>query len=306
MVYWVCGGWAFCAIATIIIERAMAMARGHALWDKSDPWISGFAYSVFILFSPLVVIFSMLVGGLHWANVALRALIGKPVWLDDSRDSILVRLVERRRKHDNRLKSEKIFDWPMWRYWETPEALIYDLVIMYHTLKSDEVAEPLIWEKLEAYREEFGEGEMPASPSLTDYITYRLNVEEPDYLNLGHDLINQQVRDCKTHVLHGFRQAVGQKEFPPRDWLIRQLSLLQFERLGEGADPIGDGAPAMMSRGNDNLRKEWMGIKVRMLAGDQIWVFNSPKQNWEGLAGRAGVALVRNGRSIAYMVTKKN
>jgi hypothetical protein len=39
---------------------------------------------------------------------------------------------------------------------------------------------------------------------------------------------------------------------------------------------------------------------------DELWAFSSPAEYWKGLAGRAGVALVRDGRPIAHVVTVMN
>ena len=43
-----------------------------------------------------------------------------------------------------------------------------------------------------------------------------------------------------------------------------------------------------------------------MQPGDELWTFSSPAQSWEDLAGRAGVALVRDGNPIKVLVTMMN
>ena len=44
-------------------------------------------------------------------------------------------------------------------------------------------------------------------------------------------------------------------------------------------------------------------IKMRFTERDELWTFSSPcDYSPEGLAGRAGVALIRNGRPIADVI----
>lgn len=37
--------------------------------------------------------------------------------------------------------------------------------------------------------------------------------------------------------------------------------------------------------------------------GDVVWRFRSPRESWTHLAGRAGLALVRDGQVVHYRVT---
>ncbi len=43
-----------------------------------------------------------------------------------------------------------------------------------------------------------------------------------------------------------------------------------------------------------------------MQVGDEVWEFNSPAHFWEHLAGRAGIALVRNGEVLDSIITSMN
>lgn len=49
---------------------------------------------------------------------------------------------------------------------------------------------------------------------------------------------------------------------------------------------------------------KWEALKARMQPGDELWTFSSSPASW--LAGSAGVALVREGRIVATIVTMKN
>ena len=40
--------------------------------------------------------------------------------------------------------------------------------------------------------------------------------------------------------------------------------------------------------------------------GDELWTFMSPPDSWKNLAGRAGIALVRDGKPVSILVTFMN
>ncbi len=54
------------------------------------------------------------------------------------------------------------------------------------------------------------------------------------------------------------------------------------------------------------LNAEWEAMKARLQPGDELWTFASSKESWRNLAGRAGIALVRNGQIIERLVTMMN
>jgi hypothetical protein len=47
-------------------------------------------------------------------------------------------------------------------------------------------------------------------------------------------------------------------------------------------------------------------LKADMQPNDELWTFSSPPRTWEDLAGRAGIALVRDGQVIEVIVTMLN
>jgi hypothetical protein len=51
---------------------------------------------------------------------------------------------------------------------------------------------------------------------------------------------------------------------------------------------------------------EWESIKRQMQPGDQLVRFVSSFESWEHHAGRAGIALVREGKVVAAIVTLMN
>lgn len=76
------------------------------------------------------------------------------------------------------------------------------------------------------------------------------------------------------------------------DWLDTPISV---------ADVDADyGAPS------SGLHAEWERLKSEMRPGDKLVRFASPVESWERLAGRAGIALVRDGKVIDAFVTMMN
>jgi len=47
-------------------------------------------------------------------------------------------------------------------------------------------------------------------------------------------------------------------------------------------------------------------LKNTMQPGDEFWTFASSPASWRALAGRAGLALVRDGKIVATIVTMLN
>jgi hypothetical protein len=46
--------------------------------------------------------------------------------------------------------------------------------------------------------------------------------------------------------------------------------------------------------------------KAEMCPGDELWTFRSPPDSWQLLAGRAGIALVRDEKPIRTIITLMN
>lgn len=52
--------------------------------------------------------------------------------------------------------------------------------------------------------------------------------------------------------------------------------------------------------------REWQRIKLQMQPGDELYKFRSPPETWAIMAGRAGIALVRDGKVIEMLITSLN
>lgn len=84
-------------------------------------------------------------------------------------------------------------------------------------------------------------------------------------------------------------------EFIPDAWLLDPVDIDEIE-AGWLDKPGPYGVPS----------DEWAELKAQMKPGDEIRAFSSPPDSWENHAGRAGYALVREGRAIAGVVTMMN
>ena len=83
------------------------------------------------------------------------------------------------------------------------------------------------------------------------------------------------------------------------EWLERRTTIEELEakhsvrddRLGSEPVPFGF------------MYKKWTRFTGQMQQGDELWEFAAPEKAWEHLAGRAGIALVRNGEIVDVIHT---
>ena len=86
------------------------------------------------------------------------------------------------------------------------------------------------------------------------------------------------------------------------DWLLDQVTVEKAEAMnlvqidGLGPDPIPFGY----------INDRWRALMLRMREGDELRHFRSPPKSWQDMHGRAGIALVRNGKVIDHIVTELN
>ena len=84
-------------------------------------------------------------------------------------------------------------------------------------------------------------------------------------------------------------------EFAPASWLLDPVDMREIESAWlDKPGPYGVTSDA------------WTELKSQMKEGDEVRAFSSPPDYWEHLAGRAGYAVVREGKAIAGIVTMMN
>jgi hypothetical protein len=92
----------------------------------------------------------------------------------------------------------------------------------------------------------------------------------------------------------------------PKDWLQKPISVAEAETAYPGItdDRVKSFPDAAKPFGFKNT--EWEALKAEIQPGDELWTFSSPPASWQGLAGRAGIALVRNGAPIKILLGAMN
>ena len=92
----------------------------------------------------------------------------------------------------------------------------------------------------------------------------------------------------------------------PKEWLQKPISVAEAEAAYPGItdDRVKHFPDAAKPFGFKNA--EWEALKAAMQPGDELWTFSSPPASWQGLAGRAGIALVRNGAPVKILLGAMN
>jgi hypothetical protein len=104
----------------------------------------------------------------------------------------------------------------------------------------------------------------------------------------------------------GMARAADDMPLIPKSWLDKKITIAEAEaehpgindervqRFPDAAKPFG------FKNG------QWEAIKAAMQPGDELWTFASPAKSWEDLAGRAGIAVVRDGNPVMVLTTMLN
>ena len=92
----------------------------------------------------------------------------------------------------------------------------------------------------------------------------------------------------------------------PKEWLQNTTTVAEAEAVNPGItdDRVEKYPEAAKPFGFKH--GEWEALKAQMRPGDQLWTFASPPESWKHLAGRAGIALVRDGKTIAVLLGAMN
>ena len=92
----------------------------------------------------------------------------------------------------------------------------------------------------------------------------------------------------------------------PKAWLDKKATIAEAEAAHPGVNDERVQRMPEISKPFGFLNGQWEAQKAEMQPGDELWSFASPPKSWEDLAGRAGVALVRDGNPIKVVVTVMN
>jgi hypothetical protein len=87
-----------------------------------------------------------------------------------------------------------------------------------------------------------------------------------------------------------------------KDWLQKRVTVAEAEAAHMvHTDRLG---PDPVPFGFQNAR--WQQLLAQMKEGDELREFFSSAESWQHLAGRAGIALVRDGEVVSSIVTMMN
>jgi len=317
---WLVLGWAVLGIFTVLIIE-IASRRSETKGPLSQDrilWSLGYSIAL-IVGAPFLLLFSIGVS----ANVLWQGqipIIGRAWWParaakftpPASRETTLCQMIELRRKSDPRLRRlGSPSNWPIFELWETTEALILDIVEQYLWLRDGGLVEQIALEKIEIFHRGTINVDLDPGVTLHSYINRRLAEIDPLYLKQGALVLDRAISIAERWADEEMGRQKSQPSFPPHEWLRQRISVPMLER-GKAPAIVRSGIRITINQRSFDLdtaipqKREWERIKLRMLPGDELWTFSSPPDTWQALAGRMGVALVRDGHVIAHAITAMN
>jgi hypothetical protein len=102
------------------------------------------------------------------------------------------------------------------------------------------------------------------------------------------------------------RAADGNSEGIPKEWLVEKVSVEQAEQMFPGVVDERTKLTPQIAKPFGYQHDQWEALKAEMKPGDELWTFSSPADYWQHLAGRLGIALVRDGKIVDVIVTTMN
>jgi hypothetical protein len=209
-------------------------------------------------------------------------------------------MIELRRKREPFLRRQpRPSNLPEFLLWRTPEYVIYSIVRNEMLLKRDGLSESEAVAKIDkALRLNVLRGGAP-SLTLEQYIERVLTTYFPAYLLYGADLRNAAIKLAKANVQYSAAFAGG--GYPSVEWLTSRINWADFER--EFVNRL-DARKLLIPSSRFDI--EFAEFVTRQRDDDELWRFSSPGETWRMLMGRGGIALVRDGWSIAHIQTVMN
>jgi hypothetical protein len=96
------------------------------------------------------------------------------------------------------------------------------------------------------------------------------------------------------------------KERADRSWLTERVSVEEAEKASMPTAQQLARNPKLPNKPFAFHNEEWKSLKSQIVHGDELWYFCSPPQTWRDLAGRAGLAVLRDGNVVHTMVVLMN
>lgn len=107
-------------------------------------------------------------------------------------------------------------------------------------------------------------------------------------------------------VINDGQIAVIEDDIYPLEWLQERITVQEAERMHTRAPDERSARIPALRKPFGFRNAQWEELKARMWPGDELWTFASPAESWRHLAGRSGIALVRNKKMVCAIVTLMN
>ena len=122
------------------------------------------------------------------------------------------------------------------------------------------------------------------------------------YLSYGSDPLMATLAVARAQIERTLPSGFGGC-WPPREWLQSKMTPEEFKK--EFASALGEPDRRFLNP-SPRFDGEFIEFLARWQEGDELWRYSSPGWTWQALMGRGGVALVRNGRPAAQIMTIMN
>jgi|GEM_PF-3711391 len=217
----------------------------------------------------------------------------------ESHEDVVCRMVNLRRRHDKRIKKEpNARNWMMWQLWESPEGYLLRCITDVLWLQDGGMTPTEAWTKICPG----ATGQIAAASDEAEILRVGvrriLTVIDPPYLDLGQSVIDKVSAIAELHGGKELAAYQAGKPYPSVEWLTQKSSFEEFEAKHFNERTM-----------QGPVTKTWFqatNFRDRFLPTDEVWLYDSPASYWQNLGGRAGFALVRQGRPITYTTTKMN
>lgn len=108
----------------------------------------------------------------------------------------------------------------------------------------------------------------------------------------------------RAAAILGHAGAEGRTEKPDlstriEDWLKKKCTVEEIKALDESS-------AAQSGRDSSDCSHLWEELEKHMRPGDTVWTYSSPDVFWINMCGRAGYAIVRDGKVIHTVLTAMN
>ena len=272
--------------------------------DSEDLLINIFVSMVIAVGAPIIVLFCIAVALLMLIRGEIP-LTRRRLWrkAPETWNSALIEMIALRRRSDPNLKGmPHPENWIIADLWITAEAAILEIVELASLLEFDGFVEPEIIERIEAWRSATVERPDLPPRDIDSYVKYRIECEAPNYPLDDKKLFSRALEIAKAYAAASTKSSVTEDPVP-REWLKERISLIDLDRnlIEMQQLPGGPGGLILSPKRNEMAR-----IKLRTRKEDELWIYESPPETWIQLAGRRGIALVRDGKSIENFVLTIN